>query len=57
MAVTASTRTPEWTDGNESDPGLTLLQLFAFLAVALFFGFALQRWRTSRSGRDSGADA
>jgi hypothetical protein len=26
---------PEWTDQNESDPGVTLLQLFAFLTEAL----------------------
>ena len=23
--------TPEWTDHNDSDPGITLLQLFAYL--------------------------
>jgi hypothetical protein len=26
---------PEWTDFNRSDPGVTLLQLFAFLADSL----------------------
>jgi hypothetical protein len=25
---------PEWTDHNESDPGITLLELFAYLADA-----------------------
>ena len=40
---------PGWTDSNRSDPGLTLPELFAFLALALLFGFALKRWRTSRS--------
>jgi hypothetical protein len=28
---------PDWTDFNESDPGITLLELFAFVAVAYFF--------------------
>jgi hypothetical protein len=41
---------PKWTDFNSSDPGVTLLQLFAFLAFALLFGLALKRWLTSRSG-------
>ena len=27
--------TPEWTNFNESDPGVTLLQVFAFLAESL----------------------
>jgi hypothetical protein len=42
---------PDWTDFNRSDPGVTLLQLFAFLGLVLLFGLALKRWRTSRSGR------
>lgn len=29
--------TPEWTDLNESDPGITLAQLFAFLSEQLLF--------------------
>ena len=29
---------PDWTDFNRSDPGVTLLQLFVFLALALLFG-------------------
>jgi predicted phage baseplate assembly protein len=29
--------TPEWTDFNESDPGIALLQLFAWLSEQLFF--------------------
>jgi hypothetical protein len=49
--VTASTRAPAWTESNDSDPGITLVQLFAFVAVVLLFGFALQRWRTARAGR------
>jgi predicted phage baseplate assembly protein len=31
--------TPEWTDHNESDPGVTLLELFAFLGENLLFRF------------------
>jgi hypothetical protein len=30
---------PEWTDHNESDPGITLLQLFAYLGEGLQFRF------------------
>src|SRR5688572_4905965 len=32
---------PEWTDFNESDPGITLIQLFAFLAEQV--GYRLNR--------------
>jgi predicted phage baseplate assembly protein len=32
---------PEWTDHNESDPGITMLQLFAYLAEQI--GFRLNR--------------
>ena len=39
---------PDWTDFNESDPGMTLLQLFAFLAFALLFTVAFKRWRRRR---------
>lgn len=31
--------TPEWTDHNESDPGITLLELFAFQAEGLLYRF------------------
>src|SRR5688572_8872798 len=31
--------TPEWTDHNESDPGITLLQLFAYLGENLLYRF------------------
>jgi hypothetical protein len=31
--------TPEWTDHNESDPGIALLELFAHLGEALLFRF------------------
>jgi hypothetical protein len=30
---------PEWTDHNASDPGITLIELFAFLGENLLFGF------------------
>jgi MYXO-CTERM domain-containing protein len=52
--VTASTRrpaAPDWTDVNDSDAGVTVLQLLVFVALAMLFGFALHRRRTSRSGR------
>src|ERR1041384_1347249 len=31
--------TPEWTDHNASDPGITLIELFSFLAENLLFRF------------------
>src|ERR671917_239233 len=31
--------TPEWTDHNASDPGITLLELFAFLGENLLYRF------------------
>ena len=31
--------TPEWTDHNASDPGITLIELFAFLGESLLFRF------------------
>src|SRR3954468_20466143 len=31
--------TPEWTDHNPSDPGITLLELFAYLGETLLFRF------------------
>jgi hypothetical protein len=30
--------TPEWTDHNESDPGITLVQLFAWMTESLLYG-------------------
>ena len=37
---------PEWTDKNASDPGITLLELFAFLAEAAIYAhfFKLKPW-------------
>jgi hypothetical protein len=32
-----SVYTPEWTDHNESDPGITLLQLFAWLEEMILY--------------------
>src|ERR687894_1897490 len=31
--------TPEWTDHNASDPGITLIELFAFLGENLLYRF------------------
>ena len=39
---------PEWTDQNEADPGLTLLSLIAWLAVALLFGLGLYAYLDRR---------
>ena len=39
----ASVHTPEWTNLNRSDPGVTLIEVFAFLGVGLeqhFIGLA-----------------
>jgi hypothetical protein len=45
----AGRRPPDWTDFNESDPGITLLALFAFLALGLLFGrFLARRSRQTR---------
>lgn len=45
------TSAPDWTDFNESDPGITLLQLFAYLAISVLFTAAVvvvRRWWRSR---------
>jgi quinol-cytochrome oxidoreductase complex cytochrome b subunit len=39
---------PDWTDFNESDPGITLLELFAWLASALLFALAFHAFRRRR---------
>jgi hypothetical protein len=45
---------PEWTDFNESDPGLTLVELFAFLADTLLWQIdERQRRRRRRRHRRS----
>ena len=38
-------KAPEWTDANESDPGITLLNLFAFLGEALTYSDRRRRRR------------
>ena len=50
---------PNWTDENEHDPGVTLVELFAFLLVALAtwrlargtFRFAVEVVRARAGGR------
>jgi type II secretory pathway pseudopilin PulG len=42
----------DWTDFNQSDPGITLLQLFAFLAIVGIFGVGLiSIWQRRRRRR------
>jgi hypothetical protein len=36
-----SVASPEWTDGNAHDPGITTLELFGWAAESLAFGVAL----------------
>jgi hypothetical protein len=43
--------TPEWTDFNSSDPGVTLLELFAFLGEALLSYLEDDRARRRRRRR------
>ena len=54
MTAPARPAAPGWTEANESDPGVTLLQLFAFLAAALALGLVLRRRRTTRAGAGRG---
>ena len=46
---------PEWTDHNVSDPGITLLTLFAFLAAGLLYAAGVELWRRRRRRRDDRA--
>jgi len=39
---------PEWTDFNESDPGVTLVELFAFLADTVLWQLDAQKRRRRR---------
>jgi hypothetical protein len=39
---------PEWTDFEDSDPGVTLVELFAFLAETLLWQIDRQRQRRRR---------
>jgi len=40
---------PSWTDFNRHDPGITLLELFAWLALGLLLGRLVHK-RRSRAG-------
>lgn len=42
---------PEWTDFNESDPGVTLVELFAFLTETLLWQIDEQQRRRRRHRR------
>ena len=42
---------PEWTDFNESDPGVTLVELFAFLAETLLWQIEERQRRRRRHRR------
>jgi hypothetical protein len=42
---------PDWTDGNRSDPGVTFVELFAWLASALVFTLGLYAYLKRRDGR------
>jgi MYXO-CTERM domain-containing protein len=46
---------PDWTDHRAGDPGITLVELLAWLGLALLFGLALRarRRRRSRDRHDS----
>lgn len=35
-----------WTDQNDADPGVTMLGLFAWLALGLFFALVVYVYRT-----------
>ena len=39
----------DWTDTNAHDPGITMLELFAFSVVALVGAVILGRWRSRRN--------
>jgi len=42
---------PDWTDGNQHDPGVTLLELFAWLGGALMFSLGLLEYVKRRRRR------
>ena len=42
---------PEWTDSNRSDPGVTLVELFAFLAETLLWQIDEQQRQRRRHRR------
>lgn len=39
---------PGWTDFNEADPGITFVEVFAWLAFALLFALAFRAYRRRR---------
>ncbi len=39
---------PDWTDWNEHDPGVTVLELLVYTAEALLVTLILLRWRAGR---------
>lgn len=45
---------PDWTNENRSDPGVTLAQLFPWLAGTLLFAVGLRAFLTRRRGRRPG---
>jgi hypothetical protein len=45
----AAVHAPDWTEGNESDPGVTILTLFAFVAESLALRSGATSERTRRS--------
>jgi hypothetical protein len=45
------TDVPGWTDRNQHDPGVTLLELLAWLAGALLFTLGLYAYLTRRGHR------
>jgi hypothetical protein len=44
-------RVPSWTDRNQHDPGLTLLELLGWLAGGLLFALGLYAYLKRRDGR------
>ncbi len=45
---------PDWTDGSQHDPGITFVELFAWLAGALLFAVGLRAYLTRHRGRRPG---
>ncbi len=43
--------TTDWTDANEHDPGVTVLELLVYTAEALLFALTVLRWRSRRRRR------
>jgi hypothetical protein len=47
---------PGWTDEHRSDPGITLVQLFAFLAFAIAFAMTWRLFRKTARTRSGDPD-